>query len=106
MHAIQSHFSVAKENLGLNPGPLQVSELSKMLLRPPDSGYKQVNGPLARATAAAGNPGPSFMLLVSQESEISALRIFLNSDFTGTLEQLAGKTQSSAPRGFLTLDYS
>lgn len=67
------------------------------------SGCGSVNGPLARAAAAAGNPGPSSMLLVSQESEISALRIFLNSDFTGTLEQLAGKIQSSSPRGFLTL---
>lgn len=44
VHAIQSHFSVVRENLGLNPGPLQVSELSKMLARPPDSGYEQVNG--------------------------------------------------------------
>lgn len=70
---------MVRENLGLNPGPLPVSELSKMLPRPPGSDCEQVNGPLARAAAAAGNPGPSSMLLIFQESEISAFGIFLNS---------------------------
>lgn len=52
------------------------------------------------STREQGTPAPLSMLLTRARN----LRFgdFLTCDFTGTLEQLAGKIQSSAPPGLLT----